>query len=32
MALKLAPGEYVVMVQSFWSSGDVSHGIRVKAS
>jgi hypothetical protein len=29
IALTLAPGEYVLMVTSFWAQGDVSHGVRL---
>lgn len=29
IALTLEPGEYVLMVTSFWLQGDVSHGVRL---
>jgi len=29
IALTLEPGEYVLMVTSFWFQGDVSHGVRL---
>jgi len=29
IALTLEPGEYVLVVTSFWAQGDVSHGVRL---
>ena len=29
MTLQLAPGEYVLMVSSYWAQGDVTHGVRL---